>query len=221
MCLMTHPIQAQSNGIELIAMHKTFDVMTAGTGGEPQRAFAANPSRPIHGNTPVARLRSVIASAEAGRMGYNAVQHGARIKPPNRPVQMTVQDIYDWIDATPNQQHAIGRYQFIPNTLRGLMQRAGIDPSKRFSPALQDQLADMLLRDAGLVAFSCGRITRKAFMNRLARIWAGLPTSSGRSAYDGLAGNAATISWRRFEAGIAQSFPAGVIKANAQGPTCT
>ena len=36
-------------------------------------------------------------------------------------------------------------------------------------------------------------------MDSLAKIWAGLPTSSGRSHYDGYAGNAATMSWAQFD----------------------
>ena len=36
---------------------------------------------------PVARLRDIIALAEAGPMGYDAVQYGARIKPPPHPAR--------------------------------------------------------------------------------------------------------------------------------------
>jgi len=59
-------------------------------------------------------LRQLIGRAEAGRKGYDAVQYGARIKPSKPPTQMTLAEIYAWIDATPGQPHAIGLYQFIP-----------------------------------------------------------------------------------------------------------
>jgi hypothetical protein len=44
-------------------------------------------------------------------------------------------------------------------------------------------------------------------MLNLARIWAGLPTSSGRSFYDGYAGNKATMSWAAFDTAMAEIFP--------------
>lgn len=145
--------------------------------------------------TVASRLRDLIASAEAGRAGYDAVQHGARIKPSKFPTQMTIGEIYAWIKATPGQPHAIGRYQFIPATLRQLVNRAGLDPRTRFSPQVQDQLGDLLLADAGLAKVQTGKITQRAFMLNLAKIWAGLPTPSGRSYYHGYAGNKATMSY--------------------------
>jgi muramidase (phage lysozyme) len=75
----------------------------------------------------------------------------------------------------------------------------GAGPNDRFSPELQDRLADILLHEAGLAAYRAGRITRHDVMNNLDRLWAGLPNSSGRSHYHGYAGNAATMSWSHFE----------------------
>lgn len=151
---------------------------------------------------PRQRLRALIASAEAGRAGYDAVQRGAWTLPGAAPTRMTVGEILDWIARTPGQPHAIGRYQFIPATLRTLLQRAGLGRETRFSPAVQDRLADLLLEDAGLSRFESGALGRRDFMNNLARIWAGLPNSSGRSHYHGVAGNRATISWAKFESSM-------------------
>ena len=150
---------------------------------------------------------ALIARAEAGKKGYDAVQYGARIKPPLPPTAMTVQQIYDWIDDTPGQPHAIGRYQFIPATLRRLMQRLKIDPRSPFSPHVQDRLADQLLVEAGLQRFLAGDLPRHAFMNNLAKIWAGLPNDTGKSHYDGYAGNKATMTWAHFDAEMARIFP--------------
>ena len=154
-----------------------------------------------------ARLLQLIASAEAGPDGYDAVQHGARIRPNKRPTDMTIGEIYDWIVATPGQPHAIGRYQFIPDTLRRLVSQAGFDRRTPFSPAVQDQLAEILLADAGLAVFQAGGLTRHGFMNNLAKIWAGLPTSNGKSYYDGYAGNHATMSWARYDAEMRLIYP--------------
>ncbi len=151
-------------------------------------------------------IRHIVARAEAGRDGYDAVQHGAKRKPAQPPTKMTLGEIFAWIKATPGQPHAIGRYQFIPATLGRLVEIAGANPNQQFSPELQDRLADILLQEAGLDAFRAGDISRHGFMNNLAKIWAGLPNSTGRSHYHGYAGNAATMTWDRFDSEMARIF---------------
>ncbi|WP_254813737.1 hypothetical protein [Rhodovulum sp. ES.010] len=153
------------------------------------------------------RIRHLISRAESPRHGYDAVQHGAKRRPAEKPTEMTIAEIYAWIAATPGQPHAIGRYQFIPATLKRLVKHLGLDHRTVFSPAVQDRLADLLLEEAGYGAFLAGTIGRTRFMNNLARIWAGLPTSSGRSHYHGYAGNKATMTWARFDAEMAKIFP--------------
>lgn len=171
----------------------------------------ASPNRPraLSGSSPVAQLLSLIARVEAGVAGYDAVQHGARIRPSRAPTQMTLGEIHAWIAATPNQPHAIGRYQFIPPTLRRVTQIRGLGPEVRFTPEVQDTLALVLLEDAGLRAFEAGTMPRRQFMHGLARIWAGLPLPNGQSYYEGYAGNSAAMSWAEFEGGVAQIWPSG------------
>lgn len=157
----------------------------------------------------VQALRYLIAKAEAGSAQYDAVQYGARIKPGKRPTDMTIGEIYRWIEATPGQPHAIGRYQFIPPTLRRLVTILGLPENTRFSPLVQDRLADILFEDAGLSSYLAGEMYQTEFMNNLAKIWAGLPNSSGRSHYHGYAGNKATMSWTYFQARMDEIFPRG------------
>lgn len=145
-------------------------------------------------------IRALIQAAESRRDGYNAVQHGARVPPPRAPTQMTVAEVFKWIKDTPGQPHAIGKYQFIPQTLARVVRKTSTKGTERFSPAVQDRLGDVLLAEAGLAQFRKGTLSRTAFMNNLAKIWAGLPNSSGKSHYDGYAGNKASISWARFDA---------------------
>lgn len=140
-----------------------------------------------------AHLREVVARAEAGPEGYDAVQHQARIRPPAPPSSMALAEIFSWIEATPGQHHAIGRYQVIPSTLAELVTALSIGPDDIYSPALQDRLADHLMDAAGLPALCRGAISPAEFQNKLARIWAGLPTTQGGSHYDGYAGNKATL----------------------------
>ncbi len=157
--------------------------------------------------TSTGRLLDLIASAEAGRDGYDAVVWAARIKPPKRPTDMTIGEIYQWIAATPNQHHAIGRYQFIPSTLKRLVRITGAGPDQPFTPAYQDQLAGLLLQEAGLASFQAREMGRVRFMNNLAKIWAGLPNATGRSHYHGIAGNRATMTWARFQSEMAEIYP--------------
>lgn len=182
------------------------------TDRESTSFFAPFPERApaiasLSGSSPVARLLSLIASAEAGPAGFDAVQYGATIRPSKRPTQMTIGEIYEWIAATPGQPHAIGRYQFIPDTLRRLVESQGLGRDVRFTPSVQNQLALQLLEDAGLRRFQANQLGREAFMRNLARIWAGLPLPSGQSHYEGYAGNKAAITWDTFEAGMVRIFP--------------
>lgn len=153
------------------------------------------------------RLFDLIARAEAGPAQYDAVHHRARILPPAPPTRLTLGEILDWIAATPGQPHAIGRYQFIPDTLRYLMRVEGVPPDTVFSPVVQDRLATRLVMDAGLADYLAGLIPPRAFMDKLAYVWAGLPLPDGRSAYEGIAGNKATISRAAYEARFLAIFP--------------
>lgn len=217
LCLVL-PAQAQlthelENSLRDRAKWKSFGVKDWVAGDPIERAFAgrgrvtAAELGSVGGNTPVARLKSLIAVAEAGPKGYDAVHVGAKRRTPKRPTQMTLAEIDAWTRATPGQPHAIGRYQFIPSTLRALTRRAGVSKSARFSPKLQDAFADILLADAGLQKFQRGQISLRRFMNNLAKIWAGLPTSNGKSHYDGYAGNRATITLSYYRRQMKTFFP--------------
>jgi len=167
----------------------------------------ATAALPASTGSPLQRLRHLIQYAESRRDGYDAVQHGARIKPTKPPTQMTIAEIFRWIDETPGQPHAIGRYQFIPATLHSLVERLGLHDDQHFSPYVQDRLADILLVDAGLHAVATGAMLRASFMKNLAKIWAGLPTDTGQSFYHGYAGNKAALTWVQFDAEMRKIFP--------------
>jgi hypothetical protein len=155
----------------------------------------------------LARLFDLIAAAEAGAAQYDAIHHRARILPPRPPTALTLGEILTWIEATPGQPHAIGRYQIIPDTLRYLIRAEALPHGAVFSPALQDRLATRLVLDAGLDEYLAGLIPPRAFMDKLAYVWAGLPLPDGQSAYQGIAGNKATISRARYEAEFLAILP--------------
>lgn len=168
--------------------------------GFDERTLPGKPNRPRAtfrlraGASQTAQLLDLIGYAEAGSAGYDAVHLTARIAPPRPPTKLTVAQIFDWIDQTPDQHHAIGRYQFIPSTLARLVREGGISKDATFTPALQDKLAGRLFIEAGYDRFLAGELSRSDFMDALALVWAGLPLGSGRSAYHGTAGNRATIT---------------------------
>jgi muramidase (phage lysozyme) len=203
-------IHRGSDGAEVVAAGSAGSLFVGRSGSsllapypdrpKPVPNVAQNTLNRLMGVSPqLVALRELIADAEAGALDYNAVQYGARIKPNKPPTQMTLDEINAWIVATPGQPHAIGRYQFIPATLRRLVRSKAMPGSTVFTPDVQDALADILLDDAGLADFTAGRLPRHQFMNNLAKIWAGLPNATGRSHYHGYAGNKATLSWARFD----------------------
>lgn len=81
---------------------------------------------------------------------------------------------------------AVGRYQFLRKTLRGLKEDMGLSGSEKFTPELQDRLASALVERRGGKKFVEGKITREEFLKNLSMEWASLPKdSSGLSYYAG------------------------------------
>lgn len=147
------------------------------------------------------QIYDLILRAEAGARGYNAVW--SAIRPADRPAKevtkMTVAEVMAWQGEVLRKGYAssaVGGFQFISKTLRGLVaQSRTVSPSHMFSRETQEALAYDLLAQAGLQAFLSGRMDTDDFARALARIWAGLPDpSTGRSVYAGDGLNAATVS---------------------------
>lgn len=93
---------------------------------------------------------------------------------------------------------AVGRYQFINSTLRGLVQEAGLPLTTKFTPDLQDKLGLMLLKRRGYDQWAAGQMSDSQFADNLAQEWASLPRpSTGKSAYEGVAGNRAGTTVKR------------------------
>ena len=95
-----------------------------------------------------------------------------------------------------NGGSAIGRYQLLDDTLDGLINRMGLSGNEHFTPELQDRMALLLARDAGMEGWAGGRISDDHFASNLSEIWAGLPRdASNQSYYEGVQGNQATVDW--------------------------
>ena len=153
------------------------------------------------------RLLTLISQAESPVHGYDSVHHGATIRPPKRPSQMTIAEIVAWVRATPGQPHAIGRNQIIPATFNRVVRALGLSGGTLYDRRTQDMMGRYLVEEAGYSDFINGRITRDRFMDQLAKVWAGLPLANGRSHYHGYAGNRATITRAEYSSAMAAIFP--------------
>lgn len=181
----------------------------------PSKPQVSVPPALVSKGTVESRLLSIIAVAEQDPLlKYDSVHQSAKARPAKRPTEMTVNEIFAWIKQTPKQHHAIGRYQIIPKTLAGLALRAKLDGSELFDEVLQDQLGVMLLDGAGYRDFRSGKLKAGDFMDRLARVWAGLPLENGKSAYHGYAGNRSTVSRAWFEKEFFKIFPQSDIRGS-------
>ena len=102
---------------------------------------------------------------------------------------------------------AVGRYQFIPETLRMALEAAGFSASDLFSPETQDWLAVALLlggKRPVLRDYLLGKnVSIEAAQLDLAKEWASIPQANGRGVYDGdSAGNRATAKVTRVQSAL-------------------
>lgn len=167
--------------------------------------LAKLPSR-YEGKTRRDQLLSLIASVEAPHRHYDPVHYKAKVKPPALPSTLTIGPILRWIEDTPGQYHAIGRYKIIPDTLAYLIEAESLSHGVVFDKRLQDQLAIRLLMDAGLGKFEAGTRSIEQFMDRVAGVWAGLPLQNDKSAYDGIEGNRAIINRDQYKAAMSAIY---------------
>ena len=129
-----------------------------------------------------------------GPAGYDDYYRGVSSGPPRPLTSMSIREVLAWqdsIDAS-SKSEAAGRYQIMEDTLRELVVAKGIDQNRRFDGATQDELAVLLLKRRG---WDTSRTDYVKMGNPIAHEWAALPLCSGiktgKSAYDGLAGNSA------------------------------
>ena len=93
--------------------------------------------------------------------------------------------------------HAAGRYQFIGNTLPGVVQAAGIPMNAKFTPEIQDKLmaALILYKRPSIGAYIKDHHDLIGWaMNDLAKEWASIEYRNGRGFYDHVGGNRAHIT---------------------------
>lgn len=138
----------------------------------------------------------LIGGVEAAE-GYGSISNSSPIRPARPVTQMTIQEVLQFQEemrASGAASTAMGRYQFIQDTLAELVIANRVDPLDLFDRRMQDYLARMKMKDCG---FYSEKDSVEEVGNCLARVWAALPVltgeKKGKSYYHGIAGNRSLV----------------------------
>ena len=188
---------------------------------EMQAASSISGGMQFSGGTATEQLLAAIRSGEGT---YTSVNRGrAGDTPGGRPnlTSMTLDQVM--AEQQAGKLFAVGAYQFIPQTLRGAVQRSGLPGSTQFTPGIQDQLAKELIfggtKRPELSAYLTGRSDNlNAAQNAAAAEWAALVGTSGRGRYDGdSAGNRGSINVRDLLPRVRQEYMGGGMNSAVAG----
>lgn len=142
-------------------------------------------------------INRAIGKAEPDQANsYNTMY---KVKNPPNFSDMTVNEVLKYQQDKSKETRstaAVGYFQFIGPTLKSLIKEAGLTGEEKFTPQLQNRLGEMLMERRGLSQYMEGKMHPEDFADSLAKEWAGLPTRTGKSYYEGVGGNHATISRR-------------------------
>jgi hypothetical protein len=122
---------------------------------------------------------------------YNTVFGGGKVD----AAGMTVADV---LARTENAgSSAFGAVQVMKKTLQGLVKNGVVTPDQKMDQATQDQIGMALLKEAGYDRWKAGEMSSKRFADRLADIWASIPNAEGKSKYEGVGPNKATVGYKQ------------------------
>jgi len=142
----------------------------------------------------VGEVLNLIARVESS--GYYDIMNGMKRYPDI--LKMTLNELLKFqARYTGGSSSAAGRYQYVPDTLKWIGGKMGVDfNQQRFDPEFQDKLAifDMRLR-CQLDGWLDNKVPDTVFLTKLSGVWAGLPNpSSGLSTYNNVLDNKNGIS---------------------------
>jgi muramidase (phage lysozyme) len=147
---------------------------------------------------------------------YNVLVGGAKADLTN----MTVQDVMAMqsrMRQSGYESTAVGKYQIIQSTLAGLIDKAGVSKDAKFDKTTQDKLGMALLDQAGYQKYKQGQLDPNQFADKLAGIWASLPTQSGKSAYQGVGSNTALTDRASLIQAVQKAEFGGIVRAKPGG----
>lgn len=136
-----------------------------------------------------------------GEGDYNAVNRGYAGDTPGGIQRLKGQTFENFtvgqvIEMQRWQVYAVGRYQFIPSTLRFAVKHSSVDELDMFTPEVQDRLMAALIfyKRPAVGAFIRGDHELLGWaLNELAKEWASIEYRNGRGFYDHIGGNRAKI----------------------------
>ena len=165
----------------------------------------------------ITQLLSTVRSVEAPRFGYDSWYgrgtNSGPIGPSNPPTRITLREVLGWqkdsIDLGATSV-AVGAYQIIHKTLKGLIEKMGLTGDELFDQDLQDRMGIVLAEEAGLKKFLSGKIDGDTYANKIARVWAGVPVlkedkrgntiiTIGQSYWRGVGENKSLLGPKRLE----------------------
>lgn len=130
-------------------------------------------------------LLNVIAEGES-RGNYNA-HFGNAANQKTTFTTMSLAEVLAWQTEyikQGNASSAVGRYQIIQPTLKGLIDEYSLDTKLIFDKALQDKLAIALMERRGSIDFIKGKLSKEEFAHNLSQEWAALPRVTGDAPND-------------------------------------
>jgi peptidoglycan hydrolase-like protein with peptidoglycan-binding domain len=136
----------------------------------------------------VGEVLNLVASKESS--GFYDIMFGGKRYP--EILSMTLRELHDF-----QKQHgqrtgssAAGRYQIMGFNTFPYAKKAGLNvDSDKFSPANQDKMGIVFLRECGLEGWLAGKVSNEAFLDKIAGVWAAFADSKGRSQYAGVGHN--------------------------------
>lgn len=171
--------------------------MTGGRGFNSYSTYGINGGGEKSPGDVTSKLLNFIGKIE-GRGDYNILVGGKSLP---ELTEMTVAQVLEYQSGMRAQGHestAVGKYQIIQGTLRGLLQRGVVNPDDVFNASTQDKLAVALMQGRGLDKYESGKIPADVFADNLAKEWASLPTATGQSYYAGTGSNKSLVSRDEF-----------------------
>lgn len=131
-----------------------------------------------------------------GTTEYDMVYNYGDTLAPDKPItQMTIQEVFDYqkklinatkgkVPGTTKGTSAVGKYQFVKTSLFGpngtpekpqknyWADKLKLTPDMKFTPALQEKIARLALKETGYDNYVKGKKSQDATINRIADIWA-------------------------------------------------
>lgn len=152
---------------------------------------------------------------------YDTVYGGGLFGQPPRPVtlmtanetltyQKTLADAVETGNERPGAKHwkvasPVGKYQLMPDTIRGFIKNGLISGDTVLTPEVQDRLAYRLLLDAGLDKYRGGRMSEGRFHANVAHVWRSVEAPDSTNTVEGAP---AKTTWKQIKTVIGAAGPA-------------